>query len=61
MSDLIKVMDGNDFRDRWKGLCITLEDYENICCSNYTQELHDLFEYGSFEFDETKHEYVEYD
>ncbi|MFZ5393311.1 hypothetical protein ACOY72_03675 [Acinetobacter seifertii] len=59
MSELIKVLDGGDFRDRWEGLCIKLEDYENINCDNYEQELHDLFEYHSFKFDETKQEYWE--
>jgi hypothetical protein len=57
----IKVIDGNDFRDRWKDLCITLEDYESINCNNYEQELRDLFEYNSFSFDESKHEYWELD
>ncbi|EMC7871918.1 hypothetical protein [Acinetobacter baumannii] len=59
MSELIKVLDGGDFRDRWNELCIKLEDYENINCDNYEQELHDLFEYHSFVFDESKHEYWE--
>lgn len=57
----IKVLDGRDFRDRWNDLCITLDDYENINCDNYEQELHDLFEYNSFAFDESKHEYWELD
>lgn len=59
--ELIKVVDGRDFRDRWNDLCITLEDYENINCDNYEQELHDLFEYNSFTFDKSKHEYWELD
>lgn len=59
MTDLIKVVDGGDFRDRWEGWCITLEDFENIKCSNYDQELYYLFEYHSFKFDESKHEYCE--
>ncbi|QVW53907.1 hypothetical protein TaPaz_126 [Acinetobacter phage TaPaz] len=59
MTDLIKVLDGGDFRTRWEGLCITLEDFENINYENYEQELHDLFEYHSFKFYENKHEYWE--
>ncbi|QXM18561.1 hypothetical protein Phab24_id115 [Acinetobacter phage Phab24] len=59
MVDLIKVIDGGDFRDRWEGWCIILEDFENINCSNYDQELYNLFEYHSFKFDESKHEYWE--
>ena len=59
MKDKIKVLDGSDFRDRWKNLCITLEDYENIDCDDYEQQLNDLFEYNSFLFDELKHEYWE--
>ena len=55
----IKVLDGRDFRDRWDGLFITLDDYENIDCDEYEQQLHDLFEYHSFPFDESKHEYWE--
>lgn len=54
----IKVLDGSDFRDRWKGLCIKLEDYVLINNENYDNELFNLFEYDSFEFDETKHEYA---
>lgn len=59
MSELVKVLDGGDFRDRWSGLYITLEDYENINHDNYEQELFNLFEYHSFEFDHTKHKYWE--
>lgn len=59
MTDLIKVIDGGDFRDRWEGWVITLEDFENININNYHQELHNLFEHHSFKFDESKHEYWE--
>lgn len=59
MSELVKVLDGGDFRDRWSGLYITLEDYENINHENYEQELFNLFEYHSFEFDHEKHKYWE--
>lgn len=55
----IKVLDGRDFRDRWDNYCIKLSDYENIDCDNYDQQLYDLFEYHSFTFDESKHEYWE--
>lgn len=56
MKDLIKVLDGRDFRERWDGLFIKYDDYENISYGNYEQELHDLFEYHSFPFDEELHE-----
>lgn len=59
MSGLIKVLDGGDFRDRWSGIYITLEDYENISSDNYEQELFNLFEYHGFEFDCKKHKYWE--
>lgn len=59
MAELIKVIDGGDFAIRWSGMYITLEDYENINCDNYDQELFCLFEYHSFEFDHKKHEYWE--
>lgn len=59
MSDKIKVISGSDFRDRWNGWYITLEDYENISIYSYDQELYNIFEYYSFEFDEEKHECVE--
>ena len=59
MSDLIKVVDGADFSYRWENYCITLEDFENIDCDRYDEQLYDLFEYYSFTFDETKHEYWE--
>ncbi|MBF6687478.1 hypothetical protein HN258_04765 [Acinetobacter baumannii] len=59
MSELIKVLDGGDFRDRWSGIYITLEDYENISSDNYEQELFNLFEYHGFEFDHKKHKYWE--
>lgn len=59
MSELVKVLDGGDFCDRWSGLYITLEDYENINHDNYEQELCNLFEYHSFEFDYEKHKYWE--
>ena len=59
MSDLIKVVDGRDFSYRWEQYCITLEDFENIDCDNYDEQLYNLFEYYSFTFDETKHQYWE--
>lgn len=59
MSELIKVVDGRDFRERWDGWFITLDDYENIDCDDYEQQLFDLFENHSFKFDESKHEYWE--
>lgn len=59
MSDLIKVVDGRDFSYRWENYCITLEDFENIDCNKYDKQLYDLFEYYSFTFDETKHQYWE--
>ena len=59
MSDLIKVVDGRDFSYRWENYCITLEDFENIDCDRYDEQLYDLFEYYSFTFDETKHQYWE--
>jgi len=57
MSELIKVVDGGEFDEKWCDLCITLDTYENIDCENYDKQLHDLFENHSFEFDLTKHEY----
>ena len=59
--ELIKVLDGRDFRERWDGLCITLEDYEDIDCDDYDQQLYNLFEHNSFAFDESKHEYWDLD
>lgn len=59
MSDLIKVVDGRDFSYRWEHYCITLDDFENIDCDKYDEQLYDLFEYYSFTFDETKHQYWE--
>lgn len=59
MADLIKVVDGGNFRNRWEGLCITLKDFENIKCDNYELELYNLFEYHSFQFDDELHEYWE--
>lgn len=53
---LIKVLDGRDFRERWDGLFIKSEDFENISCGNYEEELHNLFEYHSFPFNENLHE-----
>lgn len=61
MTDLIKVLDGGDFGSRWEGWCIKLEDYENIDCNDYEEQLYNLFEYYSFKFDETEHEYWEID
>jgi hypothetical protein len=48
----IKVLDGSDFRDRWKGLCIKLEDYVLINNENYDNELFKT--YCLFDFDLTK-------
>lgn len=60
-TEKIKVLDGRDFSARWDNYCIKLSDYENIACDSYDQQLYDLFEYHSFSFDESKHEYWELD
>ena len=60
-TEKIKVLDGRGFSARWDNYCIKLSDYENIDCDSYDQQLYDLFEYYSFCFDESKHEYWELD
>ncbi len=52
----LKVIDGGNIRDRWKGCFVLTSDYENLSASDYEQELFDLFEYNSFNFDENCHE-----